>query len=135
MNDADLVGEERGAGLFLKAWRLACVAASSIVLLYALRFGGRTYPGWYFPNSDVLNALLNGVGLFTGWGYSFVLAGAGAATLRILLGGTARRGLKFLQWLAFTLAILIILYGAAWATYTQRLPWQQDGQGRYPPLI
>jgi hypothetical protein len=136
MEDADVLhGESEAPAKAPRAWRLARIAGSSLLLLLALRFGARTYPGWHFENSDFLNRLLNGVGLFTEIGYGLVLAGAGAATLRVLLGGTEPRALQRLQWLAFTLAILIVLYGAAWATIMHRLPWQPDGQGRYPPLV
>jgi len=119
------------------AWRLAWIAVYSFALLLALRFGARTYPGWYFPNSSFLNSLLNGTWLFNGIGYDLVLVGAGAAAMRVLLGGKkspASGTLRLVQWVAFALAILIILYGVRWAIWTQRLPWQPDGQGRYPPF-
>jgi hypothetical protein len=31
--------------------------------------------------------------------------------------------------------ILIILYGIAWAIMMHRLPWQEDGHGRYKPFL
>jgi hypothetical protein len=120
-----------------RAWRLAWIAVYSLALLLALRFGGRTYPGWYLPNSPFLNSLLNGNWLFTRIGYDLVLVGACAAAMRVLLGRKKPRAsssLRLVQWVAFGLAILIILYGVRWAIWTQRLPWQPDGQGRYPPF-
>jgi hypothetical protein len=127
--------ESSQAGAAGVAFRLAWIAVYSFALLLALRFGGRTYPGWYFPDSSLLNWLLNIVRLFTDVGYSLVLIGATAAALRVWLGPRAPRILRFLQWTAFALVILIILYGIQWAIWTERLPWQPDGQGRYPPFV
>ena len=127
----------QGGWIRNRALRLAWIAVYSFGLLLALRFGGRTYPGWYFPDSSFLNRLLNGNWLFTGIGYGLVLVGASAAAMRVLLGGKkplAANILRVVQWVAFALAILLILYGVRWAIWTHRLPWQPDGQGRYPPF-
>lgn len=138
MEDHDTAaGEDRARRpLWTVAWRLAWIALYSFALLLALRFGGRTYPGWHFPDSAFLNSLLNGVWLFTGIGYNLVILGAGAAAMRALLPGESpASGLfRLVQWIAFALAVLIILYGVRWAVWTQRLPWQPDGGGRYPPF-
>jgi hypothetical protein len=105
---------------------LCCTA-----LLFALRFDARTYPGWYFPNSPLLNGLLNGSTIFTDIGYALVLVGGGAGTARLLnsdpsLRRGAIRGLAALQWLALTLAVLIFFYGLWWAIQMERLPWQSQ---------
>jgi hypothetical protein len=55
-------------------WRLAAVPLCMLTLALALRFCGRTYPGVYYPDSALLNGLLNGNALFTEIGYAFVLA-------------------------------------------------------------
>jgi hypothetical protein len=112
--------------------KLAWIAAYSFSLLMLLRFGARTYPGWYFPHSPFLNSLLNGSTLFTGIGYDLVLLGAAAGAARVLLGRNESLALQLLQWGSAALTILIVGYGLAWAIWTARLPWQPDGAGRYP---
>jgi hypothetical protein len=133
MRDCEGAPRASEAGPAGWALRLAWIAAYSFALLLALRFGARSYPGWYFPDSALLNRLLNGVGLFTVIGYDLVLLGAVAAAMRLLLGrGNRRAGLALaaLQWGAIALAVLIACYGVAWAAYMHRLPWEPDGHGR-----
>jgi hypothetical protein len=105
-----------------------------LALLLLLRFGGRTYPGWYFPRSSLLNDLLNGPMLFTEIGYDLVLVGAAAATARLCLGRRKSAALRLLQRVAFGLALLIVIYGVEWAVLMHRLPWQADGYGHYTLL-
>jgi hypothetical protein len=99
------------------------------ILLFALRFDARTYPGWYFPDSAFLNGLLNGSTIFTDIGYPLVLVGAGAGTARLLWPGPSlppdtKRALAVVQWLALALAVLIFFYGLWSAIQMERLPWQ-----------
>jgi hypothetical protein len=117
-----------------RAMRLGWIAVYSFTLLLALRFCGRTYPGRYFPDSPFLNSLLNDVWLFTGLGYDLVLVGAATAALRVWKGRRAPAGLRIAQWAVFAVVILIILYGIDSAIAMERLPWQPDGRGRYPPF-
>jgi hypothetical protein len=135
MRDPDAASDANNSGTADRALRLAGIAAYSFALLIALRFGGRTYPGWYFPDSALLNSWLNGVGLFTEVGYDLVLVVAAAATMRLLPGGRTSLALRLMHWTALALVILIILYGVDWAIYTHRLPWQADGHGRYTPFL
>jgi hypothetical protein len=89
-----------------------------------LRFGGRTYPGLYFPDSLFLNSLLNGNGLFTGVGYLAVVA-AWSAEVALLLLRPSILGidlaLRLLKWAAIGLAVAISIYGFVWAAIMQRL--------------
>ena len=133
----ETVGRQGGRWTARFAWRLTWIAVYSFALLLALRFGARTYPGRYFPDSPFLNSVLNSNWLFTGFGYPIVLLGAVAAASRALLRdkrSPAAHILRVVQWVAIALAILIVLYGVRWAIYTERLPWQPDGEGRYPPF-
>jgi hypothetical protein len=111
------------------------IAAYSFSLLLALRFGARTYPGWYFPNSRFLNDLLNGGSVFTQIGYDLVLVAAASGTARLFLAGEARpradRILRLVEWTALALALLIACYGLIWAIEMHRLPWQPDGRGSF----
>lgn len=107
----------------MEAFIFTCLYCLSLAL--ALRFGGRTYPGIYFPHSPFLNSLLNGNGLFVGVGYMAVLVGWVADSLFILTR-SAGRGLvtvlKAAKWLAILLATIIAFYGFFWAATLQRLP-------------
>lgn len=107
----------------LEALVFTCLYFISLAL--ALRFGGRTYPGIFFPNSPFLNALLNSNGLFVGVGYNAVLTGLAAEALRILTRPSApglEAALKGVKWLAVGLAGTIALYGFSFAAIMQRLP-------------
>ena len=112
--------------------RIGFIASWSLLLLLALRFGARTYPGVWHPESEFLNWLLNGTTLFTLFGYDLVLVAAGAAAARISLRGDSfrtrriRLALAWLQGVAVALAFAIICYGVRWAILMERLPWQ-DG--------
>lgn len=112
--------------------QLAWIALYSFALLLALRFGARTYPGFWHPESLFLNWLLNGSTLFTVIGYNLVLVAGCAAVTRILIGASspgsvkARRVLAIVQGAATLPAIAIILYGLQCAIFMHRLPWQ-DG--------
>ena len=112
-----------------RAWlRIGLVAFYSFGLLLALRFGARTYPGWYFPNSRFLNGLLNASTLFTGVGYDLVLIAAAAAAARIWFRGTLKQrplgALVLMQGAALAAVFAIIIYGIWWAALMHRLPWQ-----------
>ena len=104
---------------------LAFVCLYCLSLGLALRFGGRTYPGIYFPQSPFLNSLLNGNGLFVDIGYSAVLA-AWVADVLLIFFRPSNHGLeaalKGVKWLAVGLAVAIALYGFVWAAIMQRLP-------------
>lgn len=107
----------------IEAFAFICLYCFSLGL--ALRFGGRTYPGIYFPNSTVLNDLLNGNGLFVGIGYSAVLVAGAADTLLVFMRTTVRgvaTTLGGVKWVAVALATAIALYGFYWAAIMQRLP-------------
>lgn len=102
----------------LKALVFTCLYCLSLAL--ALRFGGRTYPGAYFPHSPFLNTLLNGNGLFVGVGYLAVLVAWATDTLRILFrasGDGFGAALKTVKWVAVGLAVTISLYGFSWAAF------------------
>jgi hypothetical protein len=90
----------------------------------ALRFGGRTYPGIFFPNSSLLNDVFNGVGLFVQAGYDAVAICfvAELAPLVLPVGRRAASYLNAISWLAFTTATLIATYGFYWAAVLGRLP-------------
>ena len=113
--------------------RAGLIALYSFVLLLALRFCGRTYPGWYFPDSNFLNGLLNSNFLFTELGYELVVLGATAGTAHIFMASDSPRRTRLRWWLgaaqaaAVVLVIPIISYGFLWAHFMQRLPWQPDG--------
>lgn len=96
-----------------------------ITLALALRFGGRTYPGIYFPESPFLNWLFNGNGLFTGVGYLAVVVAwtVGLVLLgRRLPTGRFELALRLVKWTAVVVAVAIALFGIAWAVAMQRLP-------------
>jgi hypothetical protein len=105
--------------------RLAFIVLYCLSLGLALRFGGRTYPGIYFPRSPFLNSLLNGNALFTQVGYDAVFVAGVADGLRL---GTASRDQRFqvalqvLKWLAVTAALVIAVFGFWCAFELQRLP-------------
>jgi hypothetical protein len=102
---------------------LTCLCCLNLGL--ALRFGGRTYPGVYFPDSPFLNSLLNGNNLFVGIGYTAVVVGWAAASLHILVRPSVQgfgTALTATKWLAFGLAAMIAIYGFSWAVTMQRLP-------------
>jgi hypothetical protein len=135
-------GDESVAGPFdarrksrSRLWRLVWIGAYSFCLLLALRFGARTYPGWYFPDSRFLTDLLNGGFVFTQIGYDLVLVAAASGTSRLFLAGEARpracRILRLVEWTAIALALLIVCYGLISAIEMQRLPWQPDGRGSF----
>lgn len=103
-------------------WRLAAVPLCMLTLGLALRFFGRTYPGIYYPDSALLNGLLNGNGLFTEIGYDLVLAlgvaDAGFVFLTLFRQGTAPtviRALVALRLGLLLLTILIVAYGFYYA--------------------
>jgi hypothetical protein len=107
----------------MEALMFTCLYCLSLGL--ALRFGGRTYQGIYFPHSPFLNSLLNGNWLFVGIGYLAVLVGWVADTLRILIRPSVHgfeAAIKGVTWLAVGLAVTIALYGFSWAAIMQRLP-------------
>lgn len=112
--------------------QLAWIALYSFVLLLALRFGARTYAGFWHPESRFLNWLLNGTTLFTVIGYGLVLVAGCAAAARVLLARrssfnvTLRRALVIVQAAAALTAIAIIFYGIQCAMMMERMPWQ-DG--------
>jgi hypothetical protein len=112
--------------------RILWICFYALVLLLAIRWCARTYPGWYVPASASLNDLLNGVGLFTALGYKIVLLAAAAAMAREVLprAGRAAAVLRAVQWTSVALAALIVCYGVCWAVWTHRLPWQEDGSYR-----
>jgi hypothetical protein len=90
----------------------------------ALRFGGRTYPGIYFPDSTLLNDIFNGVWLFEQLGYDAV-AVFFVARLIPLFRQVGKRNAVYLNgiaWLALVTAALIALYGFYWAAAFGRLP-------------
>jgi hypothetical protein len=90
----------------------------------ALRFGGRTYPGIYFPDSTVMNSLFNGVGLFEQVGYDAVAICfvSRLAIIVLPLGNGANACMRVISWLAILLAVLIVIYGFYWAWVLERLP-------------
>jgi hypothetical protein len=104
-------------------WRLAAVPLCMLALGLALRFCGRTYPGIYYPDSPLLNGLLNGNGLFTEIGYNLVLAfgvvDAAFLFLTLFRQGTAApivtRSLIALRLGLLVLTTLIIAYGFYYA--------------------
>lgn len=106
-----------------QAFVFVCLFYLSLGL--ALRFGGRTYPGIYFPHSPFLNSLLNGNGIFVDVGYLAVKVGWAADTLRLVVRTYVhgfKVALKGVRWLAVALAVTIALYGFYWAMILQRLP-------------
>ena len=106
-----------------EALAFTCLYCLSLGL--ALRFGGRTYPGIYFPESPFLNGLLNGNGLFTDIGYDSVALAWLSDVLRIFVPPQSHvfvMGLEIAKWLAVGLALAIATYGFAWAVILQRLP-------------
>jgi hypothetical protein len=108
-----------------RLWSLAFICLYCLSLGLALRFGGRTYPGIYFPHSPFLNSLLNGNGLFTDIGYDLVLVAGVADTARVLMTYSAPRFrvvLQLLKWLALMLAIIIVIFGFWFAIILERLP-------------
>lgn len=115
--------------------RVAWICTYTYFLLLAVRWCARTYPGWYFPDSAFLNDLLNGGDLFTLYGYDCVLLAAAAALARILLAGPdhprAAAALRLLHWASLAIVALILCYGLYWAQLMERLPWQEDGLGRF----
>ena len=135
VTEHDAAPPARAMGTKATASRLAWIAVYSFGLLMLLRFGARTYPGWYFPGSPLLNSLLNSSMLFTEIGYDLVLLGAAAGTARMWLGRKKPGALRLLQWVPVALAIFIVGYGLAWAISMERLPWQPDGYGRYTPFL
>jgi len=105
--------------------KLAFIALYCLSLGLALRFGGRTYPGIYFPRSPSLNSLLNGNLLFTQIGYGAVLIAAFADSWRVLGTSSGQRlnvGLQVVKWIAVTLAVIIAIFGFWIAVVLQRLP-------------
>jgi hypothetical protein len=125
------------AGLAVAAWlwqrrqsqpsrAVALLAAGlgCLTLLLALRFGGRTYPGIWHPESALLNSIFNGNWLFVEPGYDAALI-AGAASVWLILRpprGWMRTTLVWLKWTAVALAVAISLYGFYWAVLLERLP-------------
>jgi hypothetical protein len=107
------------------------IEALAFIFLYclslglSLRFGNRTYPGIYFPDSPFLNSLLNGNGLFTGIGYDAVLVAGVADALRVFTTSPGQRfevRLNALKWVAVTLAVVIAIFGFWSALVMHRLP-------------
>lgn len=106
----------------MEAMAFTCLYCLALGL--ALRFGGRTYPGIHFPDSALLNWLLNG-NRFSSVGYLTVMLAWTADTLRILLGprvGSFEAGLEGVKWIAVGAAATFALYGFSWAAIMQRLP-------------
>ena|SRR5438046_181748 len=104
---------------------LAFICLYCLCLGLALRFGGRTYPGIFFPHSTFLNRLLNGNGLFTEIGYNAVLIAGATDALRVLTNSPGRRFevvLKVLKWIAVVLAVTVSIFGFWSALVLQRLP-------------
>lgn len=108
--------------------RLAFILAWSFALLLILRFGGRTYPGFWFPHSHLLNELLNGNRHFVWLGYDLVLIAAIAATVPVIrpLSSTEAAVVGALKWVAIGLALSIAVYGFAIAWWLHRMPWDGD---------
>lgn len=107
----------------IEAMVFACLYCISLGL--ALRFGGRIYPGIHFPQSPLLNALLNGNRLFVGVGYAAVLVAFVGDSLRVLVRPSSHRfavAMNGMKWLAVALAVTISFYGFGWAILLQRLP-------------
>ena len=107
-----------------RAEAIAFVALCCFVLLLALRFGARTYPGLYFPDSRALNCLFNGSGLFVGIGYGAVLIAFAASLVRTWVRpgrGTMNSALRAAFWLPIGMAALIALFGFYWAVQLGRL--------------
>lgn len=104
-------------------WRLLGVPTYGLALGLALRFGARTYPGVYYPDSSFLNDLLNGSRLFTELGYDLLLALIVADLVLVFLtrfrkGKTTSpivRYLGVLRLLLLSLTLLIIAYGCYYA--------------------
>jgi hypothetical protein len=115
--------------------RLLWIGACTLLLLLAVRWCARTYPGLYFPDSAFLNDLLNGAGLFTVYGYAAVLLGGAAAAGRVFVADTGHRSLaaalRLAQWASLAVVALIVCYGLYWAQGMHRLPWQEDGIGPF----
>lgn len=115
----------RRSSLHSHKYALVFTCLYCLSLLLALRFGARTYPGIYFPNSSLLNGILNGNGLFTGIGYTAVMV-AGAADYFLIftrtMAGSPTKRLKAVKWIAVSLATAIALFGFYTAAVLQRLP-------------
>lgn len=111
--------------------RIVFICIQGFLLLLIVRWCARTYPGLYFPESAFRNELLNGVGLFTLYGYDAVLLFAASRIARLFIAGAGRRRLEvtltLVQWTSLAVAALLICYGIYWAEAMQRLPWQEDG--------
>lgn len=88
----------------------------------ALRFGGRTYPGIYFPDDAFLNGVFNGATLFTKIGYDAVAIGFVASLALVLtrLHPRIRMILKVVVTLAIATAVAIAIYGFYWAVVLDR---------------
>lgn len=111
-------------------WRVAAIPIYMLMLGLALRFFGRTYPGFWFPNSAFFNYLFNGVALFTEIGYDFVLA-LGVVDAAFVFMTRFRpqdqsamlvRAMSVLRRILIFLILLIIAYGACVAIQFHRLP-------------
>ena len=107
----------------IEAMVFTCLYCISLGL--ALRFGGRTYPGIYLPQTPLLNSLLNGNWIFVAVGYAAVLVAFAGDALRILIRPSSQRfavAMSGVKWLAVALAVTISFYGFGWAIVMQRLP-------------
>jgi hypothetical protein len=137
--DADAEPPSPARMVALLGARIALIGVRSFLLLLAIRWCARTYPGLYFPDSAFLNDQLNGVGLFTGFGYNAVLLAAAAAVGRIVVAGTgtgtghrgAAAGLRALEWASLAAVTLIFCWGVYCAERIGRLPLQEDGTYRF----
>lgn len=115
-------------------WRLATVPVWMFALGMALRICGRTYPGIHYPDSEFLNDLFNGNGLFTWHGYNLVLALGVADVAFVLLTRfrTAETPLNYLRVMTgvraalLALIVVIVCYGFLIAVELRRFPGMED---------
>ena len=111
-------------------WRIAAVPVWMFTLGMALRICGRSYPGIHYPNSEFLNHLLNGSGLFTTYGYNlvFALGVADAAFAYLTRFRRAEappalgRRLTAVRIGLLALILLIVGYGFFYAIVLERIP-------------
>ncbi|MBX9858708.1 MAG: hypothetical protein K2Y20_03850 [Sphingomonas sp.] len=87
------------------------------LIALVLRWGARSYPGIYVPESTILNDIFNGPFLFTVIGHYSVLLGL-AAHIGALLSSRQSKAFKRFKILALSslaVAALVSIYGVYWA--------------------